>query len=206
MDISLLLRGIVLGLSIAAPVGPIGLLCIRRTLAHGRATGLASGLGAATADGIYGMIGAFGLTALIVVLTDAQFWLRLVGAVFLLFLGVHTMRVRPAEHEAAAVGRGGLFSAWASTFALTISNPMTILSFSGIFAGASAPTSNAEAMLLVIGVFAGSALWWLTITTIVGLLRTRFSPAGLRWVNVASGAVLVVFAAWTLFWIADFRF
>jgi threonine/homoserine/homoserine lactone efflux protein len=187
-------------------VGPIGLLCIRRTLAHGRATGLASGLGAATADGAYGLIGALGVSAVIGALTGAQFWLRIIGAVFLLYLGVRTMRERPAEREATVSARSGLVGAWASTFALTLSNPMTILSFMAMFAGASAPTSNAEAMLLVVGVFAGSALWWLTLSTIVGLLRTRFSPAGLRWVNVASGAVLIAFAAWTLFWIADFRF
>ncbi|MCX6017523.1 MAG: LysE family translocator [Chloroflexi bacterium] len=183
MDITLLFRGLVLGLSIAAPVGPIGLLCIRRTLAHGRATGLASGLGAATADGAYGLIGALGVSAVIGALTGAQFWLRIIGAVFLLYLGVRTMRERPAEREATVSARSGLVGAWASTFALTLSNPMTILSFMAMFAGVGAPAHGTDAALLVVGVFAGSALWWLTLSTIVGLLHSRFSPARLRLVN-----------------------
>lgn len=198
MDASLLIRGLILGFSIAAPVGPIGLLCIRRTLAHGRAVGLATGLGAATADGLYGALGAFGVTALITALTGVQFWLRLGGALFLLYLGVRTMRERPAEREAATTARRGLLGAWASTFALTTSNPLTILSFMAMFAGVSAPAGSAEAMLLVIGVFTGSALWWLTITTVVGWLRARFSTQHLRWVNLASGTVLIGFAATTL--------
>ena len=193
-----LLRGLVLGISIAAPVGPIGLLCIRRTLAHGRAVGLASGLGAATADGLYGMIGALGVSALIAALTGAQFWLHLGGAVFLLYLGVRTMRERPAEHAAAATARRGLIGAWASTFALTLSNPMTILSFMAMFAGVGASAQGVDAALLVVGVFAGSALWWLMLSTVVGLLHSRFSPASMRWVNLASGAVLIAFAATTL--------
>lgn len=198
MDMSLLLRGLLLGLSIAAPVGPIGLLCIKRTLVNGRVQGLVSGLGAATADGIYGMLGALGITVVINALTGAQFWLRLIGGLFLLYLGIRTLRERPAEREASVAARTGLAGAYASTLVLTLSNPMTILSFAAMFAGMGALAATGDALLLVLGVFAGSALWWLGLSTVVSLLRTRMNTAQMRWLNVASGAIIIAFAAYAL--------
>ncbi len=198
MDFALLLRGLVLGFSIAAPVGPIGLLCIKRTLTEGRVYGLASGLGAAAADGIYGALGAFGISAVIGALTGAQFWLRLVGGLFLLFLGVRSLRERPAEHEATVPPSIGLAGAFASTLALTLSNPLTILSFAAMFAGMGELTGYANALTLVLGVVAGSALWWLGLSSVVGLLRTRLTPKLLRGLNILSGLVLIVFALFAL--------
>lgn len=188
------LRGLVIGLAIAAPVGPIGLLCIRRTLADGRALGLATGLGAATADAVYGVVAAFGVTAATDVLIGGERWLRLLGGAFLCYLGARTFGARPAE-RATAPAPGGLAGAWASTFALTLANPATILSFAAVFAGLGAGASDhAGASALVLGVFAGSALWWLVLSTGVGLLRARLRGA-LSWVNRLSGALLAAFGA-----------
>ncbi|MGH7682576.1 MAG: LysE family translocator, partial [Candidatus Eiseniibacteriota bacterium] len=133
MNLGLLLRGIVIGFSIAAPVGPIGVLCIRRTLADGRAAGLATGLGAASADAIYGCLAAFGLTALTSALVGAQTWVRLIGGAFLIYLGAKTLLAKPGDRPAQATA-SGLVSAYASTFLLTLTNPMTILSFVAVFA------------------------------------------------------------------------
>jgi threonine/homoserine/homoserine lactone efflux protein len=198
VDARLLLRGLVIGFSIAAPVGPIGVLCIRRTLADGRAFGLLSGLGAATADAIYGCIAGFGLTLVSDFLVDQQVWLRLVGGVFLLYLGVKTFLSKVAK-EAAPVKGVGLAGAYASTLFLTLTNPMTILSFVGIFAGMGlAESSTRGAALTVLGVFLGSALWWLALSGVVGLFQDRVGQGLLRWVNRISGAVIAGFGALAL--------
>jgi threonine/homoserine/homoserine lactone efflux protein len=200
MDSSFLLRGLVIGFSIAAPVGPIGVLCIRRTLAEGRVHGLVSGLGAASADAIYGCVAGFGITFVSGFLIEHQLWLRLVGGVFLCFLGVRIFLSTPSE-QAAPAKRMGLFSAFASTFLLTLSNPVTILSFAAIFAGlglGSTGGSYLAAAILVFGVFAGSALWWLVLSGSVSLFRTSFTSVGLRWVNRISGIVIVGFGAGAL--------
>ncbi len=195
MDVSFLVRGGIIGFSIAAPVGPIGVLCIRRTLAEGRATGFVSGLGAATADAIYGSIAAFGLTAISGALIGQQVWLRLIGGAFLCYLGIKTVAARPAAQSAAATG-SGLPGAYASTFFLTLTNPMTILSFAAVFAGlglASTSASFTSAAVLVAGVFLGSAVWWLVLSTSAGALRTKLAPARLRWVNRISGGIILLF-------------
>src|SRR3970040_603046 len=142
MDLGFLLRGLVIGFSIAAPVGPIGVLCIRRTLTEGRIAGFVSGLGAATADAFYGAIAGFGLTFISSFLIDQQFWLRLAGGFFLLYLGVKTFRSSPPDN-AALQDRSGIFGAYASTLVLTLTNPMTILSFAIIFAGLGLATASA---------------------------------------------------------------
>ncbi len=195
MGYDFFVKGAIIGFSIAAPVGPIGVLCIRRTLADGRAAGLVSGLGAATADAFYGCIAGFGLTALSTLLIDLQQWLRLGGGLFLLCLGVRTLLTRPAKQEVSSGGMG-LITAYASTFFLTLTNPMTILSFAAIFAGlgiVSAQGNPAAAGFLVAGVFTGSALWWLLLSGGVGIFQARVTPEGLSWVNRLAGGVLVAF-------------
>ena len=197
----LLGRGILIGFSIAAPVGPIGVLCIRRTLADGRAAGLATGLGAASADAIYGMIAAFGLTWVTGLLVGGQTWIRLVGGAFLIYLGARTFLARPGERAAPATGVG-LAGAYASTFFLTLTNPMTILSFVAVFAALGLGTSRgdaASAAALVIGVFLGSAVWWLTLSGLVAVFRARFDARALVWVNRASGAIIAAFGVLALF-------
>jgi threonine/homoserine/homoserine lactone efflux protein len=194
VDFSLFGRGLVLGFTIAAAVGPISLLTIRRTLAHGRIYGLASGLGVALADATYGAIAAFGLTAVTAVLVGGRVILGFVGGAFLLVLAWRTITARPGE-VAVAEDRPGLVGAFASIFGLTITNPMTILSFAALFAGLGvAGTGGSEAALIVAGVFCGSATWWLLLTTLVSALRARITIRGLTWVNRISGLVLLGFA------------
>ena len=196
---SLFLEGMAIGFAVAAPVGPIGVLCIRRTLADGRASGLVSGLGAATADAAYGSVAALGLTFVTSLLVGAESWLRLVGGVFLVFLGVRTFLSRPAERPIAA-GRGGLPGAYASTLALTLTNPTTILSFAAIFAGLGAGSADGSstALLLVPGVFIGSTLWWFVLSGATSLFRAKISGGGLRWVYRISGVVLAGFGVLAL--------
>jgi threonine/homoserine/homoserine lactone efflux protein len=181
-----------IGFSIAAPVGPIGVLCIRRTLAEGRASGLLSGLGAATADALYGCIAGFGLVFVSNFLVSQQVWLRLVGGLFLCFLGVKTLLAKPSE-QSKSPRPMGLAGAYASTFFLTLTNPMTIISFAAIFAGLglAEPSGNyVSASVLVLGVFTGSGIWWLILSGGLGLFREKFNPRGLRWVNRVSGAII----------------
>ena len=194
------LKGGVLGFSIAAPVGPIGVLCIRRSITDGRLMGFLSGLGAATADATYGLVAAAGLTVVSGFLVRQQFWLGLIGGLFLCWLGVQTFRARPAEQSAPADAQGVL-SAYASTFLLTLTNPLTILSFAAMFAGAGlggAAGSVPAASLVVAGVFSGSALWWLLLSFIAGALRGRFDRIWQRWLNRLSGIVIASFGFWHL--------
>lgn len=198
MDPGVFLRGLVIGFAIAAPVGPIGVLCIRRTLADGRLAGLLSGLGAATADAVYGFVAAFGLTLVSGLLISQQDWIRLLGGLYLCYLGLRSWTAPVAEEPATASGRG-LLGAYASTFFLTLTNPVTILSFVAIFAGlglaGQAEDGYAAAGLLVVGVFSGSALWWLSLSTAVSVFRRLLTPQRLRWVNRLSGALILGFGA-----------
>lgn len=201
MHLPLYVTGLVLGFSIAAPVGPIGVLCIRRTLAEGRLIGFVTGLGAATADAVYGAVAAFGLTAVSGALVAQQSAIRLIGGVFLAYLGIRTLLARPASRAVRAAMPGNPATAYASTVVLTLTNPATILSFAAIFAGlglAAAGRDYPGAALLVLGVFCGSALWWLLLSGVVGLLRARVTPEALRWVNVASGILLLGFGVLAL--------
>ena len=195
-----LLKGIFLGFSIAAPVGPIGLLCIRRTLTGGIASGFVSGLGAATADVMYGAMAAFGLSVVTTFLLDHQRFLQAGGGLFLLYLGVTTFRSLPAETAAAATGQG-LLGAYASTLLLTITNPMTILSFAAIFAGLGlgpADSSYMAAGALIAGVFIGSLLWWLLLSGAVHFFRQRVEKHQLKRVNQLSGLIIAGFGLYCL--------
>jgi threonine/homoserine/homoserine lactone efflux protein len=192
-------KGLVIGFSIAAPVGPIGILCIRRSLADGRQVGLATGLGAATADAMYGCVAGFGLTAISSFLVGQRFWLSLVGGLFLCYLGVRTLLSRPAEQAVEVVGSGPL-GAYLSTLFLTLANPMTIMSFVAVFAGfgLGASPDYWSASTLVAGVFAGSAAWWLLLSNGVALFRTRLGAGWMLAINRLSGGVLLAFGIYAL--------
>ena len=188
-------RGLIIGFSIAAPVGPIGVLCIRRTLADGRLAGFLSGMGAASADMFYGAVAAFGLTAVQDLLLGQSNWLRILGGAFLLFLGFKTFFSKPTQ-QAAKSSRGGLFGAYLTTFFLTITNPITILSFIAIFAGLRLGETGGNyvsAAFMVLGVFLGSAAWWLTLSFTVSLLRQRFNATWQTWVNRVAGVIIFGF-------------
>lgn len=192
-----LTKGWLLGFAIAAPVGPIGLLCIRRTLADGFSAGLASGLGAATADAAYGVVAALGLTAVSAFVVEQSEWLRFAGGLFLLYLGVTTFLSPPAVQSTSARGNvAGLASAYGSTLALTLTNPATILSFGVAFAGlglVDASTGAMPAGMMVVGVLLGSACWWLLLCAVVGALRDRVRGRVLVWINRFSGVILAAF-------------
>jgi threonine/homoserine/homoserine lactone efflux protein len=198
------LRGLMLGFVIAAPVGPIGILCIRRSLTLGRMAGLVTGLGAATADGFYGCVAAFGLTFLSNLLVSQAFWLRVVGGLFLCYLGVKTFLAKPAEESVTKLEMKGTYlSLYASTVFLTLTNPMTILMFAGVFAGSGLAAAGnytrcfadtaRVATFLVTGVFLGSALWWFLLSFGASLFRTKVNVPNLRGLNKISGLILLVF-------------
>jgi threonine/homoserine/homoserine lactone efflux protein len=200
MEIPFLLKGLVIGFSIAAPVGPIGVLCMRRTLAEGRASGLVSGLGAATADAIYGFIAGFGLTFISNFLVGQRMWLRMIGGLFLCCLGFKTVLTKPVYQTDSKKSRR-IPGAYASTFFLTLANPMTILSFAAVFAGLglAGKTGNySSAGFLILGVFMGSSLWWLILSVGVGLFRTKVNPLQMQWINRISGAVIAGFGLFAL--------
>ena len=198
-----LAKGLVLGLSIAAPVGPICLLCLRRTLESGFAAGFAGGLGTVTADALYGGVAAFGLTAVWAFLVAHEAALRLLGGAFLLWFGASVLRSRPAERAAAVPTGGGLVVAYLQTFALTLTNPMTILAVAAAVTGlglagggageAAAGIGYGPATALVAGVFLGSALWWALLGGAVSLGRRRLTGRALLRINRAAGLVLMGF-------------
>jgi threonine/homoserine/homoserine lactone efflux protein len=191
----LFIRGVVVGFPIAAAIGPISLLVIRRTIAHGRAYGLASGLAVATADATYAGVAAFGLTAVSGLLVSARVALGLGGGTIVILLGVRAALSRPGE-VARAADRPGLAAAAGSIYALTMTNPMTILAFAAVFAGlgfAAGATTVVDAAALTLGVWIGSSLWWVILTAALAWLRGRVAERGLVWVNRLSGAALVAF-------------
>ena len=201
MDVTFFARGLAIGFAIAAPVGAIGLLCIRRTLADGRLVGFVSGLGAATADAIYGAVAALGLTAISSAIVAHQS----VGPPRGRDLSLLPRRAHGAESSGAGTAalerRAGLAAAFGSTLALTLTNPTTILSFAAVFAGLGLGTTAGDrgsAVLMVCGVFLGSALWWLLLSGAVGFFRRALTLERLRWVNRLSGALLTGFGVLSL--------
>jgi threonine/homoserine/homoserine lactone efflux protein len=199
-EIHYFIKGLIIGLSISVPVGPIGILCIRRTLAQGRMVGFLSGLGAATADGLYGAIAGFGLTFLVDFLIGKQIWIRMIGGGLLCILGVKTFLSKPAEGGASVEGNS-LRNAYLSTFFLTLTNPMTILFFAAVFAGlgvGSVGDHYVSAGILVSGVFIGSAMWWLVLCGFTGLLQKLLNLKRLQWLNRISGLIILGFGLFAL--------
>ncbi|MFB7138102.1 LysE family translocator [Gottfriedia sp. NPDC056225] len=201
MNFEIYIKGLLIGLSIAAPVGPIGVLCIRRTLAHGRMVGLVSGLGAATADGIYGLIAGFGLTVIMNFLIGQHVWIQLIGGFFLCYLGVKTL-ISKASYTQSDTQKKNMINAFLSVLFLTLTNPMTILSFIAIFAGLGISNSASNigtSIILVLGVFSGSSLWWIILSSGVGLFRNRINNQSLTLINRLSGIIIIIFGVIALY-------
>jgi threonine/homoserine/homoserine lactone efflux protein len=195
MDITFFYKGLIIGFSIAAPVGPIGILCINRTLSSGKIVGLLTGLGAATADALYGSIAAFGLTFISAFLVQQQLWFRLIGGIFLCYLGLRTMFSTTMNNSTHA-NPTSMWRVYGSTFFLTLTNPLTILAFTAIFSGiglVSLGGSYSSAGITVFGVFLGSACWWFILSSLTSLLRDRINRSVLIWVNRISGLVILGF-------------
>ena len=201
MELVLFGKASAVGLMIAAPVGPIGLLCIQRTLSRGARIGVASGLGAATADAVYGAIGAAGLTAVIQLFTALSQPLAIFGALFLAWMGIRLVRKPATDRPAEASTDNGLLTAFGSTLLLTLANPTTILSFIAVFAalGGSQEPAPGGMATMVIGVFFGSALWWLVLTGSVTLVRHRLKESTLPMVSQTAGLLLLGFAGWQIY-------
>lgn len=189
---------LLIGSSIAAPVGPIGVLTIQRSLDQGPRAGLATGLGAAAADAVYGAIGAFGVSWLIQALVAVRLPLTLFGAGFLLWMAWKLARAPVVERTADTAAPLNNWQYFATTFALTLSNPATILSFVAIFGAMAGRSAVASPATMVLGVLVGSALWWIFLSSVVGRLRQRFDSRWHRRINLGSAAVLVIFATWQL--------
>jgi threonine/homoserine/homoserine lactone efflux protein len=196
LEAGLFAQSLLIGLSIAAPVGPIGLLVIQRTLQRGSMIGLATGLGAAAADALYGAVGAFGVSWLIDALVGARVPLALGGGAFLLWLAWRIWHSKPADKAAQAGGGAGLLSCFAGTFMLTLSNPATIFAFIAVFGTLGARLQVSSPWTMIAGVLVGSALWWLLLSALVGRLRSRFDVRAQLWVNRASSLLLAGFALW----------
>ena len=195
MGYTLLLKGIAIGFALALPIGPIGILCIRKTAAGGHLAGMIVGFGAATADALYGFIAAFGLTVISDALLTRQGWIRLIGGAFLCYLGIKTLRAKPADTSQPANGKGFLGS-YISTFLLTLTNPLSIIAFLGVFAGfglRNGDLSLGSAATLIAGVFLGSALWFFLLSYGITLFRDKINATGLGLVNRISGILIIMF-------------
>jgi len=197
-DLLLILSGIAVGIVVAAPIGPVNLICIRRALKFGMANGVASGAGAAVGDGVFAAIAAFGVTAAIAFVQDYSIWLQLVGGLFLLGLGARTWFDHPHLNDELPEGSlGELLPVMSVTFFLTITNPATMLGFIAIFGGIADFAIGSEdywrASLLVISVIAGSTIWWVIITGFVSLFRGRMTDRSLELLNHVSAVIIVLF-------------
>jgi threonine/homoserine/homoserine lactone efflux protein len=191
----LLLKGIIIGFALALPIGPVGILCIRKTITRGHLPGMIIGFGAATADAMYGCVAALGLTFISDLLVTQHMWLRLIGGAFLLYLGIKTFLTHPVEEMPQANGRG-LLGTYVSTLLLTLTNPITIFAFLGVFAALGLRNGNlgyGSAATLVSGVFLGSALWFFTLSYGVTLFRKKINSTGLGWINRISGLLIILF-------------
>lgn len=194
--LDLLLRGVLAGLAIAVPVGPVNILCISRTLAAGRLAGIVSGFGAATADTLYGAIAAFSISLVINFLVREKFWIRLVGGALLIAIGLAYWFKKPKSLKEEAEDSG--HSEYVTTLLLTLTNPTTVLSYMAVLAalrlGEARPwTLN---LILVLGIFCGSMLWWIVLAMVAGHFRHRFNDRAVTWMNriaaIAIGAFGVV--------------
>lgn len=202
------LKGLLIGLSVAMAVGPIALLCIQRTVSYGFKTGLSTGLGAAFADALYGLIAGAGLVVISDFLIAYEALISGLGSLFLLHLGISTLRSTPKDllmtdpsTVSPSVSTVSLFRSFGSSFLLTLSSPMTILLFTAIFAGSGIVSKSFEyklAFSLVSGVLIGSTVWWILLSGTVTSIRSKFSRKTIKYINRVSGVLLLGFACYAI--------
>jgi threonine/homoserine/homoserine lactone efflux protein len=199
----LLVTGVLIGLLVAAPIGPVNLICIRRTLAYGPLNGFFSGLGGAVGDGVFAVVAAFGLTAVAHLIEGFANPLKLVGGLMLIGFGIHNFRAEVTDPRYGCPinlrekGESTLAGAIASTFALTITNPATLLGFFALFTGvgtvAGGRATFLDAAVTVAGVITGSAAWWFSVTAITGIFHRHIDAKVMRWINHVSGVLVTAF-------------
>lgn len=200
MSMDLLFKGLIIGFSIAMPVGPIGLLCMRNVLTFGIICGLFTGLGAACADSIYGAIAGFGVTAISTFMEANNAYFKIIGAIFLCYLGISTFCTKMKNSTNKVVTLTGS-KVFLTTFFLTLTNPMTIISFTGIYAGLGIGNDGYQlngAFSVTFGVFLGSAAWWLILSLVTLFFKDKISTTQFTWLNRLSGSVLFGFGAFAL--------
>jgi threonine/homoserine/homoserine lactone efflux protein len=195
MDLIFFIKGLIIGFAMAIPIGPVGVMCIRKTLAEGHSRGLIIGFGAATADAIYGSMAAFGLTFVSDAIIGQEFWFRLIGGGLLLFLGIRILKAKRKD-SAIPFAKKGPLPSYVSAFLLAFTNPITIFAFVAVFAafGLGHTRSVFSASLLVLGVFTGSCLWFLTLSYTATFFRKKLDSEGFRWVNRISGILIIMSA------------
>ena len=193
MELTYFLKGILIGFAMAVPIGPIGIMCIRKTLTEGRLRGMIIGFGAATADMLYGSVAAFGLTIISNTLFSERVWIRLVGGTLILFLGVRTFRAHPSDPK-LHINSSGILRSYLSTVFLTLTNPLTIFAFIAVFAalGLGKGLGYFSASTLVAGIFIGSSLWFFSLSSGVTLFRNKLDLVGLQWVNRIAGILIII--------------
>lgn len=196
MTLALFAKSLVMGLAVAAPLGPIGALCVSRTLERGFRAGMAGGLGTALADAVYAALAALGFAVFAAALAKVDPMLRLGGGAFMLWLGWRSLARPPVPRAAAAAG--GVATTAAATFLLTLANPMTALTFAALFAGMGLAAAPGAEAAVVAGVFLGSLLWWAILAGGVALARARLPEGFARWTARASGALLILFGIWAI--------
>ena len=194
-----MIRGVLAGLAISIPVGPVNVLCVSRTLSKGRVAGLIAGLGAATADTIYGAIAGFSISFIISFLIREEFWIRLCGGILLIAIGILYYFKKPQALD-AGVSDGSSHGDYFSAFLLNLTNPTTVLSFLAVLAvlRLSVQRPLVETLLLIAGIFCGGMLWWSTLALMASRFRARFDERGMRWMNRIAGLAIGGFGVLTI--------
>lgn len=198
MFFNYLWKGIVVGLSASIPLGPIGVLCIQRTLNKGKTAGFVSGLGAAAADGFYAIVAGFSISIIIDSLVEYQIYLRILGGLVLLFLGYKLITTNPGVQlrKQLRKKRTGLFGDFISIFALTVSNPITVFVFAAVFAGfgiVDKESNSLSVLILIFGVLIGSSAWWFSLSSIVSIFRHKFRLRRMLIINRVAGVLVIAF-------------
>lgn len=193
IELLFLLKGLIVGFAMAIPIGPVGVVCIRKTLSDGRSRGLIIGAGAATADALFASMAAFGLTFISDVIAAHQFWFSVVGGTVLLVLGVRTFLAKPKDPKRRYDGTG-MVRTYFYAFILVITNPVTVFAFIAVFAavGLGHLPTILSASVLVLGVFVGSALWFITLSYVATMFRAKLDRDGFRWVNRIAGILILL--------------
>ena len=192
--VELFIKGIIIGVSVSAPLGPIGMLCLQRTLNKGKFVGFVSGIGAAFADTFYAILAGFGVSLISNFLNTYQLYFRIIGGAILLFLGIHMYFTNPVNQFRKPPKKRNFVGYFASTFALTISNPITIIFFGAVFAAFATTSTNFETFLLIAGVFSGAIAWWFTIVSITNIFRNKIKLRNLYWINKITSILIILFA------------
>ncbi|MBU8892685.1 MAG: LysE family translocator [Bacteroidales bacterium] len=197
MEVEFLLKGLIVGFLASIPLGPVGVLCIQRTINKGRFSGLFSGMGAATVDAFFALVAALGLTYIINFIEEQHFYIQLIGGVILIILGSRIFNTNPIKQiRKHRRKKNKLIEDFFSVLFLTLSNPLAIFLFIAAFAGIGMVTSKDSSLkssLIVLGVFIGAMLWWFTLTFLVDLFRKHFRLKQLWWINKIAGIIIIVF-------------